>query len=487
MLYTDWLRSGAFSHILGEKVFFKEHQCIGEGESTCIWEGRLLSDWKEEDYIEFINNENLPVFKELEQTYEKLLQEKNNMSMVMNIDHALTDGIIKSNDVETILSIVENQIMKPVIIEDLYHQVVIVKGITKDEYEPIQREFQGFLQTNGPIKKITKIQHFHCTRLVSPIYLQNKIVAYCSFLYEGDNKCNFEIDSMIIGRVSTLWELLLLKDKVELESTERMKGYFFEEIINGRIQSEQEMMKKAFFIDLDFTGGFYAIHLKYKVTDEQNKLNPHFSIEVLESVAKYMSDIGIRVLIGQRLDSLLLLLPQKQLGEKKVGHVMYPFMSFLRKTLKDTVWFVGISSIHNKVLEEVKEAFKEAYTAVKLSTKETPVTFFHELGILGVLVNEDNKIAIRKIAELTLGNLYKNLDQDKVELIDTLYTFLTNGGNFEQTAEQLALSISGLRYRLNKITNLIGSDFRDPERSFQLLLSLKALMVLEDDWLEIKG
>ncbi len=122
---------------------------------------------------------------------------------------------------------------------------------------------------------------------------------------------------------------------------------------------------------------------------------------------------------------------------------------------------------------------------MKLATNETPVTFFQELGILGVLITQDNKVAIRNMAELTLGNLYKDMDQGKVELIQTLYTFLTNGGNFEQTAEQMAISISGLRYRLTKITSLLGSEFRDPERRFQLLLSLKALIILDDGWLEI--
>lgn len=478
--------SGANSYLFGETVLFKEHQCVGEGAPFCIWEGRLLSDWEDEVREEFIQNKELPILKELEQTNEKLLREKNNLSAIMEIDHKLTDEIIKGNDVETILKMVKNQIMKPVVIEDLYHQVVLLQGMTKDEYEPIKREFQSFLKNNGPIKRTIEIKHSHCTRLVSPIYLQEKIVAYCSFLYEGINKCNFNIDSMVISRVSTLWSLVLLNDKVKLESTERMKGYFFEEIMKGRIESEQELMKKAFFIDLDFTTGYHAVHLKYKIIDHKKNLNPNFQIEIFECVSKYMSDKGIHVLVGQETDSLFIILPRKQLGEKPVEHVIYPFMSFLKKALSNLVWFAGISSMHTKVLEEVKEAFKEAHTAVKLSTKENPVTFFHELGILGVLINEENETAIRKVAQLTLGNLYMNLDQSKVELIKTLYVFLTNGGNFDHTSEQLAISVNGLRYRLNKITNLIGNDFRDPERSFQLLLSLKALILLEDESLKIQ-
>ena len=60
-------------------------------------------------------------------------------------------------------------------------------------------------------------------------------------------RVDYEIDSMIIAGVSNMCSFVLLNEKVELESTERMKGYFFDEIMNGKYQSEQEFLKKAFF------------------------------------------------------------------------------------------------------------------------------------------------------------------------------------------------------------------------------------------------
>jgi sugar diacid utilization regulator len=427
----------------------------------------------------------LPILKELEQTNEKLLKEKNNLSIVMKIDNELTDDVVKGNNVESILEIVEKEIKKPVVVEDLYHQVVLLKGITEDQYQPIKNEFQCFLKKRGPIKKTIEIDHSQYTRLIAPIYVQEKIVGYCSFFNEKENKIINEIDSMIIGRLSAMCSVVLLNEKIQLESSERIKGYFLEEIINGKYQTEQEIMKKAIFINLDFTEGYYAIYLQYKLKKSHYKYDHSFHNEMFETVAKYMSNKEINVLIGQKTDSLLFLLPQKQLGEKKIEHFIYSFLFYLRKRLENAFWFAGISSLHSKVLE-ANCAINEAQTANKLSSCENPVTTFSELGILGVLINEENKLVIRQIAELTLGKLYKDLDQNKVDLIETLYTFLTNGGSFDQTAEQLAISISGLRYRLTKITNLLGDDFREPEKRFQLLLTLKALRIVEDEWMEIK-
>ena len=296
------------------------------GAEHCTWEGRLASDWEKEDLQEFINNQDLPILKELEQTYEKLLHEKNTLSKVMKIEHELAESVVKGNNIPTIIGLVEKYNNKPIVVEDLYLQITELTGMTYEEYEPIKKEFQNVIKGDASIKKNTMIKHSNYTRLVSPIFLQENIVGYCSFLYEKDDEVDFEIDSMIIAGVSKMCSFVLLNEKVELESTERMKGYFFDEIINGKYQSEQEFLKKAFFIDLDFTGGYHAIHLKY--TETQQQTNPKHHTEIFEHVTKFMSDKGIHVLIGQKPDSLLLLLPQKQLGKKesRTGHL--PFNVF---------------------------------------------------------------------------------------------------------------------------------------------------------------
>ena len=101
--------------------------------------------------------------------------------------------------------------------------------------------------------------------------------------------------------------------------------------------------------------------------------------------------------------------------------------------------------------------------------------------MLGILINDQNEQAIRKMIRDHLGVLYENLDKNKLELIETLYHFLEHGGNLDQTAETLALSKSGLRYRLNKITDLLDRDLRDSQRQFQLMMALKALKIVEHE------
>ena len=83
--------------------------------------------------------------------------------------------------------------------------------------------------------------------------------------------------------------------------------------------------------------------------------------------------------------------------------------------------------------------------------------------MVGPLINQNNKEEIRQVAQNMLGSLMDKVDHNKLELLRTLYIFLANGGNLEQTASENALSLSGLGHRISRIENLLTHrDMRDP-------------------------
>ena len=451
----------------------------GKDLTCCLWEGRLLSDWGQEAEEQLFYYKEFPILKELEQTNEKLMIEKNNLSLVTKLHMDLSDEIIKGNNLDTIFEIVNKRIKKPVVAEDIHHNIQSIAGFTPEFYKPLQDNFIKYLQNNSAVIKTAVIHSEHVTRLVSPVFLQGKLVGYCSFFYSDSNIIPNEIDFMLIGRVASICSMLLFHEKAKVESVERIKGHFLEEIISG--QSQQDIMKKAVFLQVDLSGEYYAIYLQYNLRNatQQDELTIHE--QIFETASNYFLERNMNLLMGQRHDSLLILLPINQLNKKKTEHIISGLLSYTRKKVRNSRVLAGISSKYIQIVD-AKEAFEEARTAVRLSTKEDPVTTFSELGILGVLINEDNKQAIRKIIKMTLGCLYENINQSKIELIETLYNFLVNGGNLEQTAQNLTLSISGLRYRLNKITNLLDCELPDPELQFQLLLSIKALKIVDPEW-----
>ncbi|WP_404328524.1 XylR N-terminal domain-containing protein [Mesobacillus maritimus] len=471
--------TGYVSGVVGVDVFFKELECQGQGASCCVWEGRLVSEWKEEAEEFFSYSKELPILKELEQTNEKLMMEKRNLTLVSKTYNELTNELIKGNSIDSILDILHKQYHLPIVVEDSRQHVLACMDINLEDFEAIRETFSEIPDKKQCHSKVRIFSYENGICLMSPIYLLGKVVGSCSFLYERNRTPNYEIDSMILDRLASICSLLFLKEKTEVESLEQVKGHFLEEIISGKY-TQREIMRKADYFQLDLSDHYHAVALTYKFLNTCDEKEFTLHKKTFEMVSAYFREENLNVLIGQQPDSLILLITEKEVSQKTMEKTIRALVAFLRKQTKNVQFLAGISSENSNILE-AGVAMEEARSAVRLSSRDEPITLFSDLGMLGILINDQNEKAIKKMIRDHLGVLYDDLDKNKLEMIETLYRFLEQGGNLDQTAESLALSKSGLRYRLNKITDLLNHDLRDPQKQFQLMMALKALKIVEHE------
>jgi PucR family transcriptional regulator, purine catabolism regulatory protein len=198
--------------------------------------------------------------------------------------------------------------------------------------------------------------------------------------------------------------------------------------------------------------------------------------EILSFLTAYGNDQKQNMLIGQRAKHLILLITEDQVEKEGVQTWLAKIVDLLSSQFSSVTFYGGISSKVNNV-SHAEDAYKEALTSVRVASKHQQIISFESLGVVGVLINENNEQEVKKMAKACLGNL--NLDDPKnIDLIRTLYIFLINGGNLEQTAADLALSISGLRYRVSKIESILQQELRNPIIHYQLLLSIQALIII---------
>ncbi|WP_338751271.1 XylR N-terminal domain-containing protein [Bacillus sp. FJAT-52991] len=460
--------SGYVTRLVGETVIFKETQCIGTGAKECRWVGKLASEWGEEAAEQIGYCQEQPILRELEVANEKLLEEKNNLAKVMLIHKMLTEEIIKGNHLDSIAQVMYEQIGIPVLIENIHHQPFAYQGIEEERLQQVQKEL---IDRAILLEKTKWLQTASCYRLMSPVFLQGKKVGYCSFFLEENQVANPEILTMFIERMCSVCSLLLLNEKTKFESTERMKGRFLDEILSGKYVDEHEIFKRASLISLDLSQSYYFIVVQYQLASKDIKKELAFYEQMLETTASFFKKAGLNALVGQR-DSAIIVFVSEPCGE--VSDLCHAFLKELSNRCFKVECQAGISLKNDHILH-AQEAYEESLTALRMTSRQMPVVHFESLGIVGILINTNNEAAVEKIAKYTLGKLYDTLDEKKVELLHTLYIFLLNGGNLEATADKLALSVSGLRYRMNKIDQMLDGSLRDPEANFQLLLSLKSL------------
>ena len=109
--------SGYLSTILGQQVIGRELTCAGKGDADCTFEMMFASSGNESVLKELPYYEENPIVKELDTTFEQLIEQKTHLLQVSDFQRKLTESIAKGSDLQEIASIVYNLIQIPVTIE----------------------------------------------------------------------------------------------------------------------------------------------------------------------------------------------------------------------------------------------------------------------------------------------------------------------------------------------------------------------------------
>ena len=479
--------SGFISTVIGERVLAKEVTCVGKGDSECRWVLRTQREWENEREEEHPFYNQTPIVRELEYTYEQLLEQKNVITRLANFQKKLTEEITYGSNLKAIANMVFDIVQIPIAIEDLDFQTITYSGLSEEKQLELKAEMEQYIQEKVPKyllkrteqnplpfrKKIIKtaIQE----RLITPILVQKEVLGYCSFIYEDIKNAKQEEDYLLLDRVANAASLILLNEKTKFESFERMKGNFLEQILQAQFPAS-EIIKRGKYTGIDLGQPYYIAIMEYKKT--QSSIEEEFLLQeqIFEMTFRYFNKKKHNILVSQHDGNMILFITNEAVKNSKTYDVIKEFYDYMMKKYPRGEFKFGISNMGDNITYASKY-YEEATIALRLAIKNKIVPF-QTLGIVGVLINSKNNDGIKMIAEQELGPLYNTNDPKAIELIKTLYTFLLNGGKLEQTMSDLSLSMSGLRHRINKIESLLEKDLRDSNEMHQLLLIIKSLIAL---------
>lgn len=479
--------SGYTSTVLGTQVIYKEVACEGMGHHACHWVGKTIKDWQGEVDHELIFFKEDNLIHELENAYEQIVIERDNLNKTMVFHKKLMEQIMLGKDLHSIADMVHDFLEAPIMISNQNKRILAASGLTEQEIEDYHIELSKWFKENKYGKQYNYEDPFNQTRLisfaedrhclVSPIVVRQKIVGYCSIIL----KCHEikEINRMILERTASASSIYLLSQQIAIETEQRTRGYFLEQILSKQLTKE-EMIKWGHYIGIDLESSFYVAILN-QVKKKQNTLikdQLEFNEQLIGTLSTYLTKQQTLFLIGQRMNNIVILIQEKSLKAqgKDVLSFFNEILGHCQALYKGKKFKAGIS-LSSDSIETAEYQYEEAYAAFQMASRQKPILSYDALGAVGILIQAGNKSVIRRFADNILGNLIKHDKKKDTEFIKTLYVYLSHGGNLELTASQMALSISGLRYRLQKIESLLGSSIRDPQLNYQLYLAIQLLIV----------
>ncbi|RKO27746.1 PucR family transcriptional regulator [Pseudarthrobacter phenanthrenivorans] len=146
------------------------------------------------------------------------------------------------------------------------------------------------------------------------------------------------------------------------------------------------------------------------------------------------------------------------------------------RTLRSATGAVGIGGPSWDV-SQLPRSFAEALRALHIrvhSTDPYGLTRYDQLGIYRILDMPGSETDLSSYVEEWLGALQSNDARRGSDLVHTLAQYLDHGGNYDDTADSLAIHRSTLRYRLKSIRQITGFELGDPETRLNLHVATRA-------------
>ena len=138
------------------------------------------------------------------------------------------------------------------------------------------------------------------------------------------------------------------------------------------------------------------------------------------------------------------------------------------RTVAPVKWYVtmgscaqSLSDFHNSYLGTIRTS--EVIEALGVHEKAS----FYDDWYMHMLLLKEPKSELRAHMEHTLKPIL-----DSPDLLETLANYLVYGENLKETAEKMFIHVNTLKYRLKKISELLGVDLRDPNVRFRLRMAI---------------
>jgi sugar diacid utilization regulator len=153
---------------------------------------------------------------------------------------------------------------------------------------------------------------------------------------------------------------------------------------------------------------------------------------------------------------------------------------FERMKASDADALIGVSRKFRD-LGDMRDAYDQVRRSLALFRKRgerRAVVRYDALGVYRLLLNTE-RTELEDMIEKALGPLLGLEKKQSDELLSTLLHYIRTGGSIQQAAEQCYVHINTVKYRLKRITQLLGADLSSPDERFRLEVALRAMEILD--------
>ena len=393
----------------------------------------------------------------------------------------LLEALSRGEGLPSLAKILMEFFKNPIIVTDPFGKILIFQVKPEDNLY-----FREFLPLTGISSQLKSGEIFEGSVLIQekeprvmpyvalPLY-QDGLDGYLIIMLSRSPWNREYADNLEESSLALLVALRTQKDLQEIQL--QYKNEFLHDLLYNNFENRETIIQRARSLGLDLSRPHIVAVIEL---DEQDNLEEEEVLDRLLELWKiYLAQHWPKPILVRRGMALVLLLAfDKSLSFSELKLKIDALVPKIKQDIYPRLpvsFSTGIGHIY--AAEELYRSYQEAKTALELGRffdKKDEITYYDELGVLALLYRIGEQ-ELKTFCFHTLRPLINHDREQDGQLIDTLRTYFRCNGDLTLTAQKLFIHVNTLRYRLKKISELLGMDLNKLSVQFNLDTALRII------------
>ncbi|MFF7381844.1 helix-turn-helix domain-containing protein [Streptomyces griseoluteus] len=297
-------------------------------------------------------------------------------------------------------------------------------------------------------------------RLVALVRLHGEILGVLALVDVRDEADEHTVFALGQAAESLSLELAHLRELADVER--RLHRELADDLLAGTAGAGAYARSEAVGHDLHRSHYIVVVRWSDRTVDDS----------FAQAVGRAASVLGMRSLLTRRPGQVVLVA-----DDRPPARALYEALARETGTRSGTIGVSAPCDSPDKIPQHYQEA-QRALDVRRHSRERYGATFFDELGLYRILGPGNDYRELETFVREWLGRLIDYDTRHHATMVETLSRYFDCGGNYDETAESLAIHRSTLRYRLQRIRDISGSDLADVEDRLNLQVATRVWRIV---------
>ncbi|MCO7176225.1 PucR family transcriptional regulator [Sporolactobacillus kofuensis] len=390
--------------------------------------------------------------------------------------------ILQSTDIPAILRLLQNYSDRQIVYLSTIESNKFYPSVTSETAETINAFCNQRIKDFDQIQEteIWKMDDHHYL-LIQPVICFGQVFSFIGMVLHQTHPSEYM--KLLIDYTSKAVATVLLRTQFLEEKILRNQNELIQDILSRQIESEEQAQMRMGLPSpngekYSFIGG--VIEFEHNVIEAGPERMEARNQDILVLIRSLLKRYQMHHLLMMKNNQIYLLCAKEKVNHESqqalYGNILGltgGLQKYIEQALTGLQFHIGFGKTKTKLLD-VWISFNEAYQVIEVSQSVPTMQrciFYAKMGVYQLLKSVPQPILIDFVKD-QLGKLIDYDHKHHLNLIETLDMYFKCMGSKGETAKKLFIHRQTLYNRLEKIRDILGEDFFEPQRRHCLEMAL---------------